>query len=136
MTAVVLETCSEGERLNLEHKLPRRIEKPWGFELLFAHTSKYAGKIIFVRKGHRLSLQYHERKDESMYIHVGTIQMEISIGNGHVQSSILRQGDSIRILPLTRHRVTAIDDTTIFEVSTAELDDVKRIEDDYGRTIP
>ena len=119
----------------METKFPRKVEKPWGYELLFAHTSRYAGKIIFVRKGHRLSLLYHEQKDESMYIYSGTVSMEIKGRDGQLHSSILRQGDPIRILPLTTHRVTAVDDATILEVSTAELDDVKRIQDDYGRTL-
>lgn len=115
------------------NKLPRKIEKPWGFELLFAHTPQYAGKVIFVEKGHQLSLQFHERKDESIYIHEGKILVEIGGSDGHMASIILQPGQCLRISPLTKHRIKAIKDTTLFEVSTSELEDVTRLEDDYGR---
>jgi len=117
----------------MEDKLPQRTEKPWGYELLWARTSRYAGKLIFVRKGHRLSLQYHEKKDESIYIHEGKIIIEIEGSDGCMESIILQPGQFIRIPPGTRHRLQAIEDTTIFEVSTPELKDVRRLEDDYGR---
>ena len=117
----------------MEDKFPQKTEKPWGFELLFAHTPKYAGKLIFVKKGHRLSLQYHEKKDESIYIHEGKALVEIEGSNGCMESTMLEPGQCIRIPPLTRHRLQAIEDTTLFEVSTPELDDVVRVEDDYGR---
>ena len=113
--------------------LPQKTEKPWGFELLFAHTPKYAGKVIFVRKGHRLSLQYHEKKDETIYIHAGKARMEIEGADGRMVSTIVQPGYSVRIPPSTRHRLEAIEDTTFLEVSTPELDDVVRLEDDYGR---
>ena len=112
---------------------PQKTEKPWGFELLFAHTPKYAGKVIFVRKGHRLSFQYHENKDESMYIYSGKALMEIEGSNGQLVSNEVESGHCIRISPFTKHRLKAIEDTTVFEVSTPELEDVKRLEDDYGR---
>ena len=117
----------------MEEKLPRKTEKPWGFELLFAHTSKYAGKVIFVKKGHRLSLQYHERKDESIYIYTGKALIEIEGKDGHMASVMLETGRCRRIPPFTKHRLKAIEDTTFLEVSTPELEDVKRLEDDYGR---
>jgi len=117
----------------MENKLPRKIEKPWGFELLFAHTPKYAGKIIFVEKGHQLSLQYHEKKDESIYIHEGKVLAEIGGSDGHMVSRILQPGQCIRVSPLTKHRIKAIEDSTLFEVSTSELEDVTRLEDNYGR---
>jgi len=117
----------------MEDKFPQKTEKPWGFELLLAHTPKYAGKLIFVRKGHRLSLQYHEKKDESIYIYEGKALVEIGGSGGHMESTMLEPGQCIRIPPLTRHRLQAIEDTTLFEVSTPELDDVVRVEDDYGR---
>jgi mannose-6-phosphate isomerase len=113
-------------------KLPRKIEKPWGFELLFALTPKYAGKLIFVKKGHRLSLQYHEKKDETMYFHQGKALLEIE-EEGKMVSKTVLPGQSVRIPPHTKHRLKAIEDTTFFEVSTPELDDVVRLEDDYGR---
>ena len=117
----------------MDDKLPRKTEKPWGFELLWAHTPKYVGKLIFVRKGHRLSLQYHNQKDESMYIHEGKARIEIEGGDGQLVSSVVQPGDSIRIPPLTKHRVEAIEDTTLFEASTSELEDVVRLDDAYGR---
>ena len=117
----------------MEEKLPRKTEKPWGFELLFAHTPRYAGKLIFVRKGHRLSLQYHEKKDETMYIHEGEAMIEIEGNDGHMASTVAQPGYCVRISPFTKHRLEAIKDTTLFEVSTPELEDVVRLEDDYGR---
>ncbi|MCX6010873.1 MAG: cupin domain-containing protein [Chloroflexi bacterium] len=116
----------------MDEKLPRRTEKPWGFELLFAQTPKYAGKLIFVKKGHRLSLQYHEKKDETMYFHQGKALLEIE-DDGQMVPVMLEPGQSIRIPPHTRHRLKALEDSTIFEVSTPELDDIVRLEDDYGR---
>jgi mannose-6-phosphate isomerase len=113
-------------------ELPRRTEKPWGFELLFAETPSYAGKLIFVKKGHRLSLQYHEKKDETMYLHQGEVLLEIE-DEGKMKSMPLKPGQSLRIAPGTHHRLKAIEDTTIFEVSTPDLEDVVRLEDDYGR---
>ena len=117
----------------MENEFPQKTEKPWGFELLVAHTPKYAGKLIFVRKGHRLSLQYHEKKDESMYIYEGRALVEIEGSDGHMVSTLLQPGQCIKIPPLTKHRLETTEDTTIFEVSTPELEDVVRLEDDYGR---
>ncbi len=117
----------------MEGKLPRNTEKPWGFELLWAHTLKYVGKLIFVKKGHRLSLQYHKKKDESMYIYEGEALIEIEGGDEQLVSSVAQPGYCLRIPPLTKHRLGAIEDTTLFEVSTPELEDVERLEDDYGR---
>ncbi len=119
--------------MGIEDKIPQKTEKPWGFELLFAHTPKYAGKVIFVRKGHRFSLQYHEKKDESMYVYAGKALVEIEGNDGQVVSTVVQPGQCIRIPPLTKHRLEAIEDTTFFEVSTPELEDVVRLEDDYGR---
>jgi len=113
-------------------KFPQKIEKPWGFELLFAHTPNYAGKLIFVRKGNRLSLQYHTKKDESMYVHEGKAKIEIEEGKQFVPS-IAEPGYCFRISPGTKHRVEALEDTTLIEVSTPELEDIERLEDDYGR---
>jgi mannose-6-phosphate isomerase len=118
----------------MEEKLPRKIEKPWGYELLWAHTPKYVGKIIFVKKGHRLSLQYHERKDETMYVYSGKARIEISDEQSAPVSTVFEPGQAIRLVPFTRHRVEALEDTTILEVSTPELEDVVRLSDDYGRT--
>ncbi len=114
-------------------KLPRKTEKPWGFELLWALTPKYAGKLIFIEKGHRLSLQYHKKKDESMYIFQGKVSLEIEGGDGQLAQSVVEPGYCIRIPPGTKHRLEAIEDTILFEVSTPELEDVERLADDYGR---
>ena len=117
----------------MEDKLPRKTEKPWGYELLFAHTPKYAGKVIFVKKGHRLSLQYHEQKDETLYIYEGKALLEIEGGGGRMVSRVVQPGECISVSPFTKHRLEAIEDTTFLEASTPELDDVVRVEDDYGR---
>ena len=117
----------------MEDELPRKTEKPWGFELLFAHTPKYVGKLIFVRKGHRLSFQYHNQKDESMYIYQGKAMIEIEDGDGQLVQSVAESGHALWLPPGTKHRVAALEDTTLFEVSTPELEDVVRLEDDYGR---
>ena len=113
-------------------KLPKKTEKPWGYELLFAHTEKYAGKVIFVKKGHRLSLQYHEKKDETMYVFQGKLKAEIE-QEGRMVEFEANAGTRIPIPSPTKHRITALEDTYIFEVSTPELDDVVRLSDDYGR---
>jgi len=120
----------------MAYRFPRRAEKPWGFELLLAHTPKYASKLIVVRAGHRLSLQYHEKKDESIYLHEGKALVEIEGRDRSMESVILIPGQCIRIPPRTKHRIKAIEETTFFEVSTPELDDVVRVEDDYGRAGP
>jgi mannose-6-phosphate isomerase len=112
----------------MQEKLPSRTEKPWGHEILFALTPIYAGKMIFVKQGHRLSLQYHSMKDESMYIYEGEVKMEI---DGKIRT--LRPGDCIHIPPLTKHRLQSVKDTLLVEVSTPELSDVTRLADDYGR---
>lgn len=117
----------------MEENLPRKIEKPWGYELLLAHTPDYAGKLIFIKAGHRLSLQHHQEKDESMYIHQGKALLEIEGEDGQLIQSVAQAGYCLRISPLTKHRLQAIEDTTVIEVSTPELEDVTRFEDDYGR---
>ena len=114
-------------------KLPRKTEKPWGYELLFAHTDRYAGKVMFVKKGHRPSLQYHKKKDETLYIYQGKLLLERETADGRMVQSEVTVGACFRIPPLTKHRITALEDTYIFEVSTPELEDVVRLADDYGR---
>ncbi len=117
----------------MDDKLPRKIEKPWGFELLFAYTPKYAGKLIFVKKGNRLSLQYHKFKDQSMYLFQGKALIEIENEDGQLSKFVAQPGYHLQIPPHTKHRVAAIEDTTIIEVSTPELEDIERLEDDYHR---
>ena len=112
---------------------PRKVDKPWGYELVYAETDKYAGKVIFVRKGEQLSLQYHNVKDETMYLYSGMARLEIQDAEGERQIIELSPSKSYHITPGLRHRVTAIEDCEILEVSTPELDDVVRLEDRYGR---
>jgi len=111
----------------------RRVEKPWGYELIFAHTDRYVGKILHVDPGQALSLQYHNHKDETLYLAEGEIELQVE-EDGHLVRTVLRGGDSYRIVPPTRHRMVAGENgCDIIEVSTPELDDVVRLEDRYGR---
>ena len=113
---------------------PRRVEKPWGYELIWAHADAYVGKILFVRAGHSLSLQFHNEKDESWYVQSGRAELELGeAGQGVLNQEVIAAGASFHFAPGTVHRVTALEDTTIIEVSTPELDDVVRLEDRYGR---
>ena len=110
----------------------RRVPKPWGEEIVFAETDRYAGKILVVRKGECLSLQLHRRKDETLYLYRGSVRLWIEEA-GDLREKILSPGDACRIVPGTRHRMEGMEDSEIFEVSTPELDDVVRLEDRYGR---
>jgi mannose-6-phosphate isomerase-like protein (cupin superfamily) len=113
---------------------PRRVDKPWGYELIWALTEDYCGKLLFVRAGHALSLQYHERKDEAWYVHEGRASLELGVvGENDVEAQEIGPGDCFRFRPGTIHRLHAHEDTLIVEVSTPDLDDVVRLEDDYGR---
>jgi mannose-6-phosphate isomerase len=109
-----------------------RVEKPWGYELHWAKTDRYVGKLIHVKKGHALSLQYHNRKDETIFLWTGRMLFEIEI-DGKLTAREMSPGESVHVTPPTVHRMTAIEDCDIFEVSTPELDDVVRLEDRYGR---
>jgi mannose-6-phosphate isomerase len=113
---------------------PRRVEKPWGWELIWAEAEAYVGKILFVRAGESLSLQFHNVKDESWYVQEGKAKLELGdAGQGILNAEVIGPGACFRFRPGTVHRVTAIEDTTIVEVSTPHLDDVVRLEDRYGR---
>ena len=113
---------------------PRRVEKPWGWELIWAHAEAYVGKILFVRAGQSLSLQFHHEKDESWYVESGRAKLELGdSGDAVLNQEIIAAGATFRFRPGTVHRVTALEDTTIIEVSTPQLDDVVRLEDAYGR---
>ena len=112
---------------------PRRVDKPWGYELIWAHADEYVGKVLFVRAGQALSLQYHEQKDESWLVQSGRASLELGEVGGELTATEIGEGDAFRYRPGTVHRVTAIDDTTILEVSTPHLDDVVRLDDRYGR---
>ena len=112
---------------------PRKVDKPWGWELVWAETDRYAGKLLFVRAGQALSLQYHERKDESWYVQTGRASLELGPVGGGLETTEIGPGDTFHFSPGTVHRVRALADTLIVEVSTADLDDVVRLADDYGR---
>ena len=113
---------------------PRRVEKPWGWELIWAHTDVYVGKILFVRAGQSLSLQFHNVKDESWYVESGRAELELgAAGQGILSREVIAPGAAFHFAAGTVHRVTALEDTTIVEVSTPHLDDVVRLEDRYGR---
>lgn len=112
---------------------PRRVEKPWGHELIWAETDIYIGKILHVRAGHALSLQYHEVKDETMHLLRGRMRLLIGPSADDLETIDLEEGQSIRIRPPTVHRVEAVTDVDILEASTPHLEDVVRLEDRYGR---
>jgi len=110
-----------------------RVEKPWGYEIIFAHTEHYVGKLLFVRAGEQLSLQFHKEKDETIYVHEGKIELEIGEPGGPLDTEIVGPGHSFRIKPGTVHRWRALEDSAVLEASTPQLDDVVRLEDRYGR---
>jgi len=110
----------------------RTVPKPWGHELIFAENEKYAGKILHLQGGHSLSLQYHERKDETLFVLQGELDLMVDI-EGSMQLLRLTPGEAFRIRPGVRHRLIAERDCDIVEVSSPELDDVVRLEDAYGR---
>ena len=113
---------------------PRRVDKPWGYELIWALAEAYAGKLLVVKAGQALSMQFHREKDESWYVLEGRAKIEIAAAGETVPASeIVTPGAAFRITPGTVHRVRALEDTTILEVSTPHLDDVVRLEDSYGR---
>jgi mannose-6-phosphate isomerase-like protein (cupin superfamily) len=120
-----------------------KVDKPWGYELHWAKTGRYVGKLIHVNAGHALSLQYHNQKDETIFLSSGRMLFEIAptpLHDGeewtaaHVLTGHeMKPGESVHVVPRTVHRMTAITDCDIFEVSTPELQDVVRLEDRYGR---
>ena len=114
--------------------MPRRVDKPWGHEEIWAETERYAAKILAIRRDARLSLQYHQVKDESIRVLSGRMRLELEDDAGNMVSTELGAGQSARIPAGRKHRFTALEDCELVEVSTPELDDVVRIDDDYGRT--
>ena len=111
-----------------------RIDKPWGHEIIWARTDRYVGKILFIRKGHMLSLQYHELKDETIFLQSGVMRFTVGEKDaGAPGVRTLRAGERYHIRPGVIHRMEALEDCHVFEVSTPELDDVVRLEDVYGR---
>ena len=112
---------------------PRKVEKPWGWELVWAEAGDYVGKLLFVRAGESLSLQYHEVKDESWLVQEGRARLELGEVGGELETFEIAAGDAYRLRPGTVHRMTAVEDTLVVEVSTNHLTDVVRLEDRYGR---
>ena len=113
-----------------------RVEKPWGHEILFARSETYCGKVIFVRAGEQLSLQFHRVKDETIYVHSGRIELEIGDPGGPLDTEVVGPGRSFRLRPGVVHRWKALEDSVVLEASTPHLDDVVRLEDNYGRAEP
>jgi len=111
----------------------RRVEKPWGHEEIFATTERYVGKILFIRAGEALSLQFHRRKDETIRILEGEMELVHGEDGGGLATLVMTSGSTFRISPGTLHRMVAVTDCRVLEVSTPELDDVVRLEDRYGR---
>ena len=113
---------------------PRKVEKPWGHELIWAESGRYVGKVLFVKAGESLSLQFHREKEESWLVQAGRAKLELGpAGDALLNEEVIATGAAFHFRPGTVHRVTALEDTTILEVSTPELDDVVRLEDRYGR---
>lgn len=122
------------EKTTMGHRQTvRRVDKPWGHEIIWAQTDRYVGKILFVKAGERLSLQYHEKKDETVYVLSGKMVFEVGPKDKLREDLVMKAGDSYHITPHTTHRMIALEDTEILEASTPELDDVVRLEDKYGR---
>jgi len=112
---------------------PRRVDKPWGHELIWALTDRYCGKILVIETGRRLSLQRHEVKDESILVMSGRLKLFLEDDEGVVQETELGPGDARRVMTGRIHRYQAIERCELLEVSTPELDDVVRLQDDFGR---
>lgn len=109
-----------------------RVAKPWGYELIFAKTARYVGKILHINQGETLSLQYHNVKEETLFVVRGELKLTVE-SDGDRRVLPLREGESFHIPPRLIHRMEAVVDTDVAEVSTPELDDVVRLEDRYGR---
>jgi mannose-6-phosphate isomerase len=109
------------------------VDKPWGNELWWAVTDRYVGKILHIKAGEALSLQYHRQKDETVMVLTGKLKFEYFAEGQEPQVKILEPRQPFHVTPGLRHRMTAVEDTDVLEVSTTELDDVVRLEDRYGR---
>ena len=112
----------------------KHVPKPWGHETIWAHTERYVGKILHINAGHELSVQYHNKKDETVYLLSGKISYRVQReGSDKLDDMQLNVGESFRITPGTVHQMAAVTDCDVLEVSTPELDDVVRLTDKYGR---
>jgi mannose-6-phosphate isomerase-like protein (cupin superfamily) len=116
-----------------EGSLPRRVEKPWGHEIIWAHAEHYVGKLIVLETGKRLSFQYHEAKDEWIYVLSGRLLLTLEDDAGVMEERELGPGEGAHVAVLRKHRFAAIETCSLIEVSTPELHDVIRLEDDFGR---
>lgn len=112
---------------------PRHIEKPWGHETVWSECDAFVGKTLFVRAGEALSLQYHEKKEETLHLQSGRVRFEIGTSLESMEDLDLAPGQSVHLVPGTLHRIEAMEDSVLLEVSTPHLDDVVRLEDRYGR---
>jgi mannose-6-phosphate isomerase-like protein (cupin superfamily) len=110
----------------------RRVNKPWGYEVIWAETARYVGKVLHIVAGQKLSRQFHVKKDETFLVQNGELSLEIGKGDD-IRILRMRSGDSFHCEPTTIHRMVAVTDVDVVEVSTPELDDVVRLEDVYGR---
>lgn len=115
------------------HDVPYRVDKPWGYELVWARTDRYVGKILHVKAGHVLSLQYHRVKDETMHVLSGELILRTRPGSA-LEARPFRAGESVHIPAPLVHQIEAVVDTDVLEASTPELDDLVRLEDRYGRS--
>ena len=111
----------------------RRVDKPWGYELIWAENPLYVGKILKIMASKRLSLQYHRIKDETIRVQQGTLRLEVGSNKENLAEIMMQPGDCYRIEPGTLHRMSAVTDCEVVEVSTSDLDDVIRVQDDFGR---
>ena len=119
------------------HKVSvEKVSKPWGHELIVAKTEQYVGKVIVILKGHKLSLQYHREKEETLFLFSGLMTLVHENDRGELIETTMRPGDSFHIPPGAKHRMVAIEDCQVFEISTPQLQDVVRLEDSYGRVSP
>ena len=110
-----------------------RVDKPWGHELIWAHTDRYVGKILHIAAGEALSLQYHRQKDETLYVLSGSLELTLGEREDALTTEVLEPGECVHVWPGRVHRLAARTDCDILEVSTPEIDDVVRLADRYGR---
>ena len=113
----------------------QKVEKPWGYELIWAHTERYVGKVLHINRGESLSYQYHVVKDETIRLLSGLLEMDLEV-DGQRSTIRLSPGECLHIVPGMKHRMTAVETCDVLEVATPELDDVVRLEDRYGRAAP
>ncbi len=110
-----------------------KVDKPWGYELIWAKTKDYVGKILHINRGHKLSLQFHKEKEETIFVSSGEMTFVFENDQGVLEEINLKAGEAHHVPPGKKHRMIAVEDCDVFEVSTPQLDDVVRLEDGYGR---